>query len=257
MNNGRRPKKIIKELKGHSGNKVTLIDNNHNLLYVEKVGDVKRNVERMSALYREMHPVPFIYDTDGETWMYMEYIHGLDMKEYLTRRSVNKLSDFIIKQINAFSVGSELYDYTGVYHQKLDFVDSCDDLPFKKQELIDKLPKMLPRSSTYHGDFTLENIIYDEREGFVMIDPVTIEYDSYVFDLAKLRQDIECKWFLRETDLRLDVKLKMLDDRIFSAFPMVKDDYLLILMLLRVYRHTEKNDSNRNFILKEINRLWK
>jgi len=138
----------------------------------------------------------------------------------------------------------------------LDFVDSCDDLPFKKQELIDKLPKELPRTN-YHGDFTLENIIYDEREGFVLIDPVTIEYDSYIFDLAKLRQDLECKWFLRETNLRLDVKLQNLQEKIFASFPQTKDDYLLILMLLRVYRHTEKNDSNRKFILKEINRLWK
>ena len=36
--------------------------------------------------------------------------------------------------------------------------------------------------TTYHGDFTLENLIYDGDE-FIMIDPVTIEYDSYVFDL--------------------------------------------------------------------------
>ena len=256
MNDGLPPKKIIKELKGHSGNKVTLVDN-HKILYVEKVGDVKRNVERMSALYREMYPVPFIYDTDGETWMCMEYIHGLDMKEYLSRRSIVRLADFIITHINSFSVGSELYDYTGIYHQKLDFVDSVDDLPFSKQELIDKLPKFIPRSSNYHGDFTLENIIYDDRDGFVMIDPVTIEYDSYVFDLAKLRQDLECKWFLRETDLRLDAKLNMLQEKVFSAFPNTKDDYLLILMLLRVYRHTEKDDDNRKFILREINRLWK
>jgi RIO-like serine/threonine protein kinase len=255
MNAGLPPKRVIKELKGHSGNKVTLIDN-HRILYVEKVGDVKRNVERMSALYREMYPVPFIYDTDGETWMFMEYIHGLDMKEYLIRENVDRLSNFIIKMIGSLSSSSELFDYTGVYHQKLDFVDSCDDLPFKKQELIDKLPKELPKSN-YHGDFTLENIIYDEREGFVLIDPVTIEYDSYIFDLAKLRQDLECKWFLRETNLRLDVKLQNLQEKIFDNFPQTKDDYLLILMLLRVYRHTEKDDSNRKFILKEINRLWK
>ena len=110
MNDGLLPKKVIKELKGHSGNKVTLVDN-HRILYVEKVGDVKRNVERMSALYREMYPVPFIYDTDGETWMFMEYIHGLDMKEYLIRENVDRLSNFIIKMIGSLSSSSELFDY--------------------------------------------------------------------------------------------------------------------------------------------------
>ena len=90
-----------------------------------------------------------------------------------------------------------------------------------------------------------------------MIDPVSIEYDSYIFDLAKLRQDLNCKWFLRDKNIKLDVKLQNLEDQIFSKFGFAKNDYLLILMLLRVYLHTKDGDSNRKFILKEINRLWK
>jgi len=111
-------------------------------------------------------------------------------------------------------------------------------------------------SSNYHGDLTLENILHS-NDSFYMIDAVTIEYDSYIFDIAKLRQDLECKWFLRNSNLSLDVKLQNLQEKILSRFSGSDNDYLLILMLLRVYQHTKTFDDDRKFILKEINRLWK
>ena len=137
----------------------------------------------------------------------------------------------------------------------MSWIDSIEDLPFTKKELINKLPKILPQS-IYHGDMTLENIINTNSQ-FCFIDPVTIEYDSYIFDIAKLRQDLECKWFLRNSDIKLDTKLQQIQDRLKEEYPQAFDDSLLILMLLRVYLHTTKGDSNYNFIMKEIKRLWK
>jgi hypothetical protein len=55
----------------------------------------------------------------------------------------------------------------------------------------------------------------------------------------------------------LDVKLQNLQEKILSRFSGAENDNLLILMLLRVYQHTQENDDNRKFILKEIQRLWK
>ena len=245
--------RTIKELHGHSGSKVYLKEI-AGVYCVQKEGNTERNVERMSALAELGYRVPKIYLSMDDTLL-MEYIHGLDMKNYLIHNNISQLYNFISNTIDDFSNDSEMKDYTDTYFNKLSWLYRAKDLPFTKYDLIAKLHKVLPKS-TYHGDLTLENILHTNT-GFVMIDPVTIEYDSYVFDLAKLRQDLECKWFLRETDLRLDAKLNMMQEKIFSAFPNTKDDYLLILMLLRVYRHTEKDDSNRKFILREINRLWK
>ena len=90
-----------------------------------------------------------------------------------------------------------------------------------------------------------------------MIDAVTVEYDSYIFDIAKMRQDLECKWFLRNTDLRLDTKLQRIQDKLRRWYPDAFDDSLLILMLLRVYLHTKIGDKDYDFIMKEIKRLWK
>ena len=80
---------------------------------------------------------------------------------------------------------------------------------------------------------------------------------DYIFDIAKLRQDLHCKWFLRNSDLRLDTKLKNIEDRILQKYPEANNNGLLILMLLRVYLHTEKNDENYTFIMREIDKLWK
>ena len=249
MNNG----KIIKELSGHSGCKIFLKENETGL-YVEKTGNIERNFNQMKFLYDSGYPVPKIFSSDKNS-ITMEYIHGLDMKNYLIHNNTHQLFNFLCQLLDSFSEDSEIKDYTETYYNKLKWLDDCDEMPFTKEELIAKLPKLLVKS-TYHGDLTLENIMYTDP-GFHLIDPVTIEYDSYIFDIAKLRQDLECKWFLRNTNIKLEVKLQNLQNKLRQHYESAFDDNLLILMLLRVYLHTKQGDDNHKFIMKEINRLWK
>lgn len=227
---------------------------NDNRLFVRKINNVDRNAERLTALYRVGYAVPVIYSYTNNR-IDMQYVHGLDVKTYLTHNTVNDLHKFISATFKSFSSQFVEKDYTKTYYQKLAWLDSNNDFPFTKEELISRLPKILP-SSMYHGDLTLENIIHSES-GFYMIDPVTIEYDSYIFDIAKMRQDLECKWFLRDTDIKLDTKLQQIQDKLREEYPQAFDDSLLILMLLRVYLHTKQGDTDREFIMKEIKRLWK
>jgi hypothetical protein len=177
------------------------------------------------------------------------------MKNYLRTNSTANLIDFVVGTIRSFSLETIDKDYTEVYNSKLEWIKTVESLPFTKDELISKLPKVLPQSQ-YHGDLTLENIIKTDDE-FYMIDAVTIEYDSWVFDIAKLRQDLECRWFLRKSNLMLDVKLKNIQDKILDCFPLANNNYLLILMLLRVLAHAPKGSFENKFILKEIKKLWK
>lgn len=242
--------KVIKELKGHSGCRVLLVQNDSHI-YVSKSGNVSRNVERQIALLNSGYPVPKIYNTSNGI-LDMEYFHGLDMKNYLTHNNINALLNFICQVIEQFSKNSIDKNYTEVYNSKLEWIP--DTLPFTKQELINKLPKVLPMSM-YHGDLTLENIIHT-NEGFKLIDATNIEYDSYIFDIAKLRQDLECKWFLRNSDTRLDTKLQQLQYKIKEVYPQAFDDSLLILMLLRVLYHCEIEDYNYKFLMEQINKIW-
>lgn len=245
--------KVIKELNGHSGSRIYLMQNDQTI-FVRKIGNVERNYERMTALKRDGYPVPQIYKKDGEL-LDMEYIHGLDIRSYLLSGNIHLLEDFIIKNLKQLSQNSQDKDYLPIYEEKLKWVNDSKELPFTRKELISKLPRFLPQTN-YHGDMTLENILYSENT-FYFIDCVTIEYDSYLFDIAKMRQDLECKWFLRNKPAMLDVKLQNIQEKILSIYPEANDNYLLILMLLRVFLHTKQGDDNYKFILREIYRLWK
>ncbi len=245
--------KIVKEFSGHSGSHIYLMEDSRGL-YVKKINNIERNIERLTYLFNKKYPVPEIYWYEDDK-LHMEYIHGLDMKTYLLHNSPSSLINFIEDIIDSFSADSVYKDYTETYINKLQWLTDDSDLPFTKQQLIDRLPKNLP-CSTYHGDMTLENIMYKDPN-FYLIDAVTTEYDSYIFDIAKLRQDLECKWFLRNSDARIDTKLQIIQDKLKRLYPDAFDDSILILMLLRVYCYTKKEDSNYKFIMKEINRLWK
>ena len=245
--------KFIKEFKGHSGSTVQLYKNKTGI-FVRKTDNVERNYERLSALVGYVD-VPKILAYDG-TVLDMEYIHGQDMKSYLTYNTPDKLLEFLHQTITVFSTTNEIKDYTETYYNMLSWITESEGFPFTKEELINKLPKLLPKSM-YHGDMTLENIMYSMTDRFYLIDAVTVSYDSWVFDIAKLRQDLVCKWFLRNDNLYLDSKLEFMNKEIEETYKDGCDDNLLILMLLRVYRHCTIDSVEYNFIMREIQKLWK
>ena len=243
----------IKELKGFSGSKIYLMKNN-NGLFIRKMDNVDRNYVKLNELSQHFN-VPKIYTYDNNV-LDMEYIHGLDMKSYLAVRDTKRLTDFLIDTLYKFSNNVSMSDYTNVYIDKLKYIKLPSEMIFTKEQLLEKLPKRLPRSK-YFGDLTLENIIYGEDGQFYFIDGMTSEYDSYIFDIAKLRQDLECKWFLRDTKLLLDVKVENIQDKLLEKFELANNNYLLILMLLRVYRYTKPFSKEEALLIKEMNRLWR
>jgi hypothetical protein len=243
----------IKELKGFSGSKIYLMRNNEGL-FIRKMENVDRNFIKLNELSQHFN-VPKIYSYNNNI-LDMEYIHGLDMKSYLAVRDTKRLTDFLINVLSEFSEDVYMTDYTDVYIDKLKYIKLPSEMLFTKEQLLEKLPKRLPRSK-YFGDLTLENIIYGENGQFHLLDGMTSEYDSYIFDIAKLRQDLECKWFLRDTKLLLDVKVENIQDKLLERFELANNNYLLILMLLRVYRYTKPFSKEETLLTKEMNRLWK
>jgi hypothetical protein len=213
----------------------------------------------MTALAnRDSFRVPKIYEYFPEKEILrMEYISGLDMKTYLRYNPPNKLFDFITKVLQGLSNGSESLDVPELAQKPLEFLDRENPFIFTKDELISSLPQTI-RATEYIGDLTLDNIIWNDTSGFVIIDPVTVPYDSYIFDLAKLRQDTKCGWFMRNypSNINLLLSMKYMDDMILSLFPEVTDE-LLILMLMRVFRHCEKNTPDYYYIIQKANSLWK
>ena len=243
---------LIQTFRGFSGNQIYLMENEQSL-FVRKIGTISRNVERMIALRNVGFPVPYILRHSDIT-LDMEYIHGLDIKTYLKSHQPNRLLQFLIETIEQLMGDEKLKDYTEIYKAKLQEID-FSLLPFTSAQLLAQLPAQLPQSN-YVGDLTLENIIYTE-DGFYLIDCATIEYDSYIFDIAKLRQDLDLHWFTRNSDVVLDVKTNFISQQLCERYPLADNDYLLILMLLRVYRHAAVGSQEHEFLLEGIKRLWK
>jgi hypothetical protein len=131
-----------------------------------------------------------------------------------------------------------------------------DVMPFRAEEILQHVPDKIPRSP-YHGDLTLENILWHPDNGFYLIDTQSGIWDSYIFDICKLRQDIECGWFLRNNPADLDAKLQYLQQGLLAQWPAADNPALLILMLLRVYRYCDPDSLEQKFIIEAIENLWK
>jgi hypothetical protein len=78
-----------------------------------------------------------------------------------------------------------------------------------------------------------------------------------IFDIAKLRQDLDGKWFIRKSSDEFQSELFVIKKELVINFPEAIDDYIYILMLLRVYKYTKENTKEQLLILSEIKRLWK
>jgi hypothetical protein len=246
---------FLKVLHGYSNSNIILMQNQKET-FVRKCGDVQRNLHQLKILETLRLPTPKILNQSSDSYD-MEYIPHQDTATWLIRNNSNVMISFIVGVLETFQKKStEFKNYTETYELKLRWLDSAEiQLPFSKSELINRLPAVLPKSY-YHGDFTMENILCNDVK-FTLIDPLQSEYDSWVFDLSKLRQDLECFWFVRKTSHGLHGKLETILLALKKHFP---HDYftaeLLILMLLRIYPYS-KNTEDKQWLLKEIQRLWK
>ena len=252
--------KIIYNHQGFSGALVEIIED-YNWV-VKKTGDIERNVIQLKRLRDTLVPVPKIIYHDECDILVMEYIQGMPLDDFIHYYGVQPVYKDIKEYITFFQQNNVDADYTEVYATFLNNEIDYANLPFTAIELIDKLPKTLPKSPYYHGDFTLGNMIhYGYTWQTYLIDPVSTVFDSWVFDIAKLRQDLEGLWFIRENGIEWQEHmggiLVELSDSLRSKYPLAYDDNLYILMLLRVYRQCKVETPEYNLIRNEIIRLWK
>jgi hypothetical protein len=248
---------ILKILHGSSGSKVELIHKNDNLI-IRKTYNIERNLERIERLTNLGLSLPNIISVDGISYD-MSYVPHDDTATWLANNNPLELIEYIKSTIDILSQNSKLKNYKPTYINKLKLMSPAilNLLPFKINELIDNLPESLP-SSEYHGDFTLENIIFNKDENnFYLIDPLTSEYDSWIFDLAKLCQDLKCKWFIRHRDNSyLDSKLASIYVSLKEYYSDFGNPYLIILMLLRIIPYVYNDIVTRDWLIKEITQLY-
>ena len=247
--------RIVHQFHGHSGSKIFLMTK-HGRLFVRKQGNIARNLDRYTVLSKQIPsvPMPEIYHVFDDT-IDMEYIDGVDMRTYLLDNNPEPLLNFLTLVLTKFTMCIETVNYQSTAEDFLDMID-LDGMPFTAAEILQSIPTKLPKSP-YHGDLTLENILWHPTKGFYLIDAQNGIWDSYIFDICKLRQDIECGWFLRNNPAELDQKLQYLQQGLLTQWPDAANPALLTLMLLRVYRYCDAHSEEQKFIVEAIENLWK
>jgi len=245
---------IIKQLHGYSTSKVFLVKEN-DILFVRKFDNIKRNLEKFDSLKKLNLPMPKILYACDEYYD-IEYIKSLDISNYLLHHNPIDFLDFLTSTIDCLSVGQHTSkNYEHIFYEKTKYISEYkDSLNFNQDELLKKLDNNL-FSSTYFGDLSFDNILYDiENKRFVLIDGVTTEYDSVIFDLSKLTQDIKCKWFIRNRNIYINQHLNFLNKELSKRYEYYNNPYYSILMMLRVLPY-HRNEKDKNFILKRVNEL--
>jgi len=240
--------KLIKELKGHSGVSVCLYDNNT----VVKSGYAKA---RQSTEILESLPfnTPHIHRVTDNT-IIMDYIAGEDIYTFLesgSNESVDSIIKFIDQYFSWCLSNSEPYSFYEELHQKaLELGPSINIYPFIPLMQYD-MPKGL-----IHGDFTFDNILHKDGE-FFLIDANPTPLSSIHFDGAKLRQDIDGYWFLRNSENTGNVKISCLKigEHLKSKYEFMNNNVLYCFMLSRILPYS-KDKHTTKFLTKEIDRIW-
>ncbi|MES2884953.1 MAG: aminoglycoside phosphotransferase family protein [Pseudomonadota bacterium] len=126
----------------------------------------------------------------------------------------------------------------------------------------------IPQSGC-HGDFTLENILYNKDRGFFLIDFDQVELSSYYLDAAKLFQDLWGHWCLRDLAvsgagqlnllnamLHVDALRGMTLKRLLARSPEMQP-HLLPMVLLHLFRVLPycREQGIAVFVLMRINQM--
>lgn len=246
---------VIKHLCGYSGSQVLLIREG-DTTFVRKFGQNARNLERLDALETLGIALPRILERSDDHYD-MEYIRHTDMVGWLSHNAIDGFVRWMSDLISMLDATSVPKDYLLIYRERLSspaLADFIPSLPFSPMDLIDRLPRHLP-SGQYHGDLTMDNCLHGVDGKFYLIDPLTSDYDGWVFDMAKLMQDLECGWFIRNRNVMLKGKLWAIKSMLVAEHPVIDNRFLLILMLLRILPYA-KSDEDKRFLISEITRLW-
>lgn len=244
-------------LTGNSGSKLELaVENNIPVIIKSQGTKLDQDYQVLQELHRCHIQIPEYYSI-GRDRVVMRYLDGLDIFTYISQgRDLDRLLDFLKHVLAVMEFNSVDTDLSSAIQEKLDSLVSIEPhLTFKLVDLYDRLPKVLPQG-LYHGDLTLENIIY-WNDDFYLIDANYTTLNSMAFDSAKLRQDSECLWFARNVfiDATVQDRIKYINAGIKEFNVYTKNNDLLIFMLMRVIPYCAR-DVDRKFLIEQINKLW-
>lgn len=249
----------ISSLQGNSGSTVSIVQY-LDKLYVLKQGasDFTSHANIFKALGDLGLNVPLVH-TANSLHMLMDYIPGRSMYPYLETNGIDDLVAYISKCFHLFNSISTPYDFTRELDDKFNELEyrlpPNIKLPFELHELRSLLPNTMPKG-VCHGDFSLDNILY-YQDKFYLIDSSHKTLNSWWLDAAKITQDINAHWFIRNLNpsVELLVKLRELNYQLSQTFDVINNQYLSCFMLLRVLPYC-KTVWDQKFIATKLHSIW-
>lgn len=269
------------KLIGHSGCKLEINEENGNLFVIKTSKNIdynnrlKEQCEKQKNFKHKFFNTPNIlksgFNKDGLFSFSMEYINGLTVSEYFRSIEIGNIDDLVK---NFFGIIPDHYSFDN--SAKKTFLSKLEELENKininDNDFLDVFLKLKEYNWSYcvsgdcHGDMTLENIILSGNKLY-LIDFLDSFYDSWMIDIAKILQDVECKWSYRfdvNTDQNLEIRLLIFKQSLINKILLLKDGdkilntiyCMLLVNLLRIIPYT--NDLYTNKYLKEqINKIFK
>lgn len=260
--------RLVKKLSGHSGCEILLFKNEKHL-FVRKISSsvsyndrLKKQCIKQKRTKLAFVHTPQIYGQgflNDKFYFDMEYLNCRTLAESISSLEVEDIQKYIEMLFNSlsFSATRSVAGVQQIFSLKLQALVKQISTPSKEVKIalkwLEKKDFSSIQYSSCHGDLTLENILIDENKSLYLIDFLDSFYNSWLFDIAKLLQDLDVKWSFRQqkADANRDIRLclakeKLLDQlrRMPNSSMLLKDIYALLLMnLLRIFPYTKDADT--------------
>lgn len=258
---------ILERLKGHSGCEVYLLESNGKTFvrkfckkeYAQRLKlQAEKQIEYKSLYIKK--PKIFLYDSfiEDKYFIEMEFINGLHFNDYILRKDIKHIKEFVEKLIDDILNREELDNIdTDPIKSKLDSLKKFCNSTEKKKSLkyLYDFDWNFIKSSYCHGDLTFENILIKNDEIY-LIDFLDSFIDTKYIDIAKILQDIDVYWSLRnkEIDSNLLIRYQVIKKILLSKLNQDEKKIcytLLLINLLRILPYTSDEKTN-NFLHKKI-----
>ena len=243
------------ELKGHSGCRVTLLEEGGELLVRKSSANQKYNsrlsnqIKKQKEFNHHYIKSPSIFNTsyeDRKLFFDMEFIKGKSFSNFIEREHYKNIELSFLKIINFVKQNNSIEETIEKDVRKKikglnlslkyqTFKDYCLDFDWNT---INK--------SYSHGDLTFENIIVRDGEIF-FIDFLDSFTSSQVLDYSKLMQDIVAAWSWRKNLKCPFINLLFLNNILkdhLSTNMLTASHKMLILNLLRIIPYSKQKEEN-------------
>lgn len=228
---------VLAYLSGFSGARIALMQSRigrnrfvrkaaQGVVAAQRLADQKDRLLRLSQAFTGHIRFPEVYNEKwaGDCyWFDMEFVSGIDGVSFLSQATAdraqtyrNAVLDIWMTLQQGSHATNETYDLGKVIRRKLVDIDAKTEGRFSDTlEQIDigaAGTSISVRPSLCHGDLTLENMIFDARGKIFLIDPIPSPIEYIWFDISKVFQDIEGRWFIhRRKKLPLGITLGICD----------------------------------------------